>query len=50
MLTKLDRIADKARRCPKDRFTSLVHVLTKEFLIETWCQMNRKGAPGIDGV
>lgn len=50
MLTKLDRIAEKAQRHSKERLTSLAHVLSKEFLIETWKQMNRKGAPGIDGI
>jgi hypothetical protein len=34
---------------PKLRFTSLAHLLTPEFLTETWRQMNRRGASGVDG-
>ena len=49
MLTKLDRIAAKAKAEPKLRFTSLAHLITPEFLKETWAQMNRKGASGVDG-
>lgn len=49
MTTKLTRIADKAKTEPGLRFTSLAHLLTSEFLLETWRQMNRKGASGVDG-
>jgi group II intron reverse transcriptase/maturase len=49
MTTKLDRIAAKAKSDKKLRFTSLAHLLTPDFLIETWKQMNRKGASGVDG-
>lgn len=49
MTTKLDRIAAKAKADPKLRFTSLAHLLTPEFLKETWWQMNRRGASGVDG-
>lgn len=49
MSTKLDRIATKARSERKLRFTSLGHLLTPEFLKETWKQMNRKAASGVDG-
>src|SRR5215813_813686 len=49
MSTQLDQIAKKAKSNPKLRFTSLAHLLTPEFLIETWKQMNRKGASGVDG-
>jgi RNA-directed DNA polymerase len=47
--TQLRKIAAKAKQDPKVRFTSLAHVLTPEFLRETWRQLNRKGASGIDG-
>lgn len=47
--TKLARIAEKARTDRKLRFTSLVHLITPEFLIETWKQMNHRGASGVDG-
>jgi group II intron reverse transcriptase/maturase len=49
MSTQLDQIAGKAKSEPKLRFTSLAHLLTPEFLKETWKQMNRRGASGIDG-
>lgn len=49
MSTQLDRIATKARSDRKLRFTSLGHLLTAEFLKETWRQMNRKAASGVDG-
>lgn len=49
MSTKLEEIAIKARKDKKAVFTSLVHIITPEFLKETWKMMNRKGASGVDG-
>src|SRR5450755_1221056 len=49
MSTKLDKIMEKAKSNQKLRFTSLAHLLTPEFLAETWKQMNRRGASGVDG-
>jgi RNA-directed DNA polymerase len=49
MSTQLLKIAARAKQDPKARFTSLAHVLTPDFLRETWRQLNRKGASGIDG-
>jgi retron-type reverse transcriptase len=49
MSTQLEQIAKKAKSDPKVRFTSVAHLLTSEFLKETWKQMNRRGASGIDG-
>lgn len=49
MSTKLDEIAIKARKDKKAVFTSLAHIITPEFLKETWKMMNRKGASGVDG-
>lgn len=49
MSTQLNRIAIKARNDVKTQFTSLAHVITPEFLKETWQMMNRKGASGVDG-
>lgn len=49
MKTQLDQIAKKAKLDPKVRFTSLAHLLTTEFLTETWGMMNRSAASGIDG-
>lgn len=49
MFTKLQRIAEKAYADTKTRFTSLAHLLTPEFLKETWKGVNKRGAAGIDG-
>ncbi len=49
MSTELSKIAEKAKTDPELRFTSLAHLLTPEFLKETWKQMNRHGAGGVDG-
>jgi RNA-directed DNA polymerase len=49
MSTELNRIAVKAKAEPKLRFTSLAHLITPEFLEETWALMNRRGASGVDG-
>ena len=49
MSTQLSQIAKKAQLDPKARFTSLAHVLTPEFLRETWGKMNRNAAGGVDG-
>jgi len=49
MRTKLDRIAEKAKAEPTLRFTALIHLITPRFLMETWQQMNRRGASGVDG-
>jgi RNA-directed DNA polymerase len=46
MPTELGKIAEKAKTDPGLRFTSLAHLLTPEFLKETWKQMNRKGGGG----
>jgi retron-type reverse transcriptase len=47
--TQLAQIAKKAKLDQKVQFTSLAHLLTPEFLTETWRMMNRHGASGIDG-
>ena len=47
--TKLVQIAKKAQSDRKVRFTSLAHLLTPEFLKETWGTINRRGAGGVDG-
>ena len=48
MSTQLARIADKARSDSELHFSSLAHVMTEEFLLETWTKLNRKGAAGVD--
>jgi len=49
MSTQLSQTAKKAKLDRKARFTSLAHLLTPEFLKETWGKMNRKAAGGVDG-
>jgi group II intron reverse transcriptase/maturase len=49
MTTKLDKVTEKAKEDPKLRFTSLAHLLTPEFLQESWQMLNKKGAVGVDG-
>lgn len=49
MSTQLVQIAKKAQSDHKVRFTSLAHLLTPEFLKETWGTINRRGAGGVDG-
>lgn len=48
--TKLHRIAEKARREPQFRFTSLHHLLQPELLEGCHQQLSSRAAAGIDGV
>ena len=48
--TGLERIAHRAQAAPHERFTALAHHLTAEFLRDTYDQMNRRGAPGVDRI
>lgn len=48
METKLQRIAEKAKASPNERFTSLIHLINKDTLRECHHQMARNKAPGID--
>ena len=50
MSTQLSQIAKKAKLDRKARFTSLAHLLTPEFLKETWGKMNRRASGGVDGL
>ena len=50
MSTQLSQIAKRAQLDRKARFTSLAHLLTPEFLKETWGKMNRRASGGVDGV
>ena len=49
MATGLERIADKARREPKLRFTSLAHHITADRVWRSLCQTPNRSAPGVDG-
>ena len=50
MKTKLPGIVRKAKDCPKTKFTSLAHVLSPEFLRESWDKLNKRGTYGVDEV
>jgi len=43
-------IALKAKEDPKCKFTSLVHLLTEDFLKECFRELKKRKSPGIDGV
>jgi len=48
--TKLQRIAEKARRDSRCRFSSLFHLMDKELLRECFERLRRDAAAGIDQV
>jgi len=48
MATKLERIAKIAKERPKERFTSLVHLIKEESLREAHQKMKARKAPGVD--
>jgi len=48
--TKLQQIAEQAKRYPGTAFTTLVHLIDVDFLREAFRRTNKKSSPGIDGV
>lgn len=50
MTTALHSIAFKAQTHPKHRFQNLYGLLNSDLLIQSWGQINKQSAPGIDGV
>lgn len=50
METKLKKIAEVAKECPKDRITSLAHLINKESIIEIHKGMKTGKASGVDKV
>ena len=50
METKLERIAQIAKSNPKERFTSLIHLINKETLMQCHEEMNGRKASGVDEV
>lgn len=50
METKLERIAEVAKSEPNERFTSLIHLINRESLIQCHNDMKTKKASGIDEV
>ena len=49
-LTLLPLISERARKEPKLQFTSLAHLLNRDFLRECYLELGRDRASGIDGV
>ena len=50
METKLRRIAEVAKSKPNEKFTSLIHLINEETLIQSHNEMKTKKSPGIDEV
>lgn len=50
METQLERIAEIAKSKPKEKFTSLIHLINKETLIQCHEEMKAKKASGVDEV
>jgi len=50
MSTKLATLTLRAKEKPKEKFTSLVHLLNEDFLTECLGELKREKSPGIDGV
>ncbi|WP_202117532.1 hypothetical protein [Clostridium chromiireducens] len=50
MYTKLERIAEVARNNPKDKFTSLMHLVNKEMLTMCHHELSGNKATGVDKV
>ena len=48
--TKLSSLSVRARENPREKFTSLVHRLTVDFLRECFRELKRNKASGVDGV
>ena len=48
--TKLNRIAERSRRCPQERFTSLMHLINERHLKECFNGLEAGKASGIDGM
>ena len=50
MTTALDNITFKAHTHPKHRFQNLYGLLNTDRLYQSWGQLNKQAAPGIDGI
>ena len=50
MKTELRTIAFKAQTHPKHRFQNLYGLLNSDLLVQSWGQINKRSAAGIDGV
>jgi len=50
MKTKLASLTLRAKENPKAKFSSLMHLMSKDFLIQCFSELKRDKASGIDGV
>ena len=50
VLTRLDRITERARKYPREVFNNLYHHLDEDFLWYCFGLLKRDKAPGVDGV
>lgn len=50
MSSELGRVAERAKRDPTTRFTSLAHLITVDALREGWRSLKKKRSAGVDGV
>lgn len=50
MVTKLERIAEIAKGKPDERFTSLIHLINQEMIIQCHEEMNGRKASGVDEI
>ncbi len=50
VLTRLDRITERARKYPREVFNNLYHHLREDLLWYCFGQLKRDKAPGMDGV
>lgn len=50
MTSKITRINQIAKQRPKEKFTSLYHLINQELLIESFCELDKKKVVGIDKI
>ena len=47
---ELNRVQEKAKACPQERFTSLAHLITENALWRSYQKLDANAAPGVDKV
>ena len=48
--TRLDRITERARKLPNERYNNLYHHLDTELMTEAFAKLKKDRAPGVDGM
>ena len=48
--SRLDRITERARKLPQEKYNNLFHHLDIELMTEAFAELKEKRAPGVDGV